>query len=83
MDDYASTANDSCRIRIISITALIVVNDIAGDSIPDLDSHTVAPITAREISIFRRQHESVIAGAVDPANAFVLSFASSNDEPVI
>jgi hypothetical protein len=51
MDDYVSAADNGCRIRIIGITTLIVVNNIASDPIPDLDSHAIASIAAEGVAI--------------------------------
>src|SRR5262249_4276727 len=48
-----------------------------------LDSELVDATASIDLAIDRRQHESEVARTVDRADPFVLSFRSSNHQPVI
>lgn len=81
-DDITST-KDRLGIAGIVRAHLVVVDHRGGVLIPDFDSELIAPAAAINVSINCRQHESVIAAAVNSARAFELSARPGDHQPIV
>src|SRR6266446_6038031 len=74
MDLDAASAQDRGRVGVVGSTHQVVVNDVAGKVLPDLDAKAVHAAAAGGLAVPRGQLELVAANAVDRANASVPCF---------
>ena len=58
-------------------------NGVAVVLVPDFEAEPVHATAVADLTVGRREHETVVAGPIDYARAFVPRFGPGDDEPII
>ena len=82
VDDDRPSANVGRRIGVISITHLIVVDDLIRGPVPDPDAEQVHLAARGEFRVNGGQHEPILALAIDGIGALELRLRTGNYQPL-
>ncbi len=84
MNHDGPTAQDRCRIRIVSRSNLVVVNHrITGRPVPNFDAEAVITASSIYIAVNTGQEKPVVSQTVNRSNALELGSRTGDDQPLV